>query len=55
MVNYYMHDKLCNGITYLFPNFNGADAEVWEWMNNLISHFAGHMITWSMSIQVNPY
>ena len=28
-------------ITYPFPNFNGWDIEVWEWINNFIPHFTG--------------
>ena len=26
-------------ITYQFPNFNGSTVEVWEWINNFITHF----------------
>ena len=33
-------------ITYLFPNFNGATVEVWEWISNFISHFIGHVIVY---------
>ena len=33
-------------ITYLFPNFNGAAVEVWEWVSNAIPDFAGHAITY---------
>ena len=29
---------------YPFPNFNGATAEVWEWINNFIPHSTGHLI-----------
>ena len=32
-------------ITNQFPNFNGVNVEVWEWMNNFILHFAMHVIT----------
>ena len=28
-----------DGITYPFPNFNGATVEVWEWISNIIPHF----------------
>ena len=31
-------------ITYPFPNFNGATAEVSEWMSNFISHFTEYII-----------
>ena len=27
--------KVCNEITYPFPNFNGCTIEVWEWISNL--------------------
>ena len=30
-------------ITYPFLNFNGA-IDVWEWINNSIQHFTGHVI-----------
>ena len=33
-------------ITYPFPNFNCPAVEVWKWISNVISHFAGHMITY---------
>ena len=26
-------------ITYLFPNTNGANVDVWEWMKDSIPHF----------------
>ena len=31
--------KLWGEITYPFPNFSGASAEVLEWMSNFILHF----------------
>ena len=40
----YIHYNVCGEITYLFPNFNGATVEVWEWINNLIPHITGSMI-----------
>ena len=34
-------------ITYSFPNFNDVTVwEVWEWLSNVILHFAGHVITY---------
>ena len=42
----YIHYKAWNEIIYPFSNFNGAAIEVWEWMNNFISHFSGHVITY---------
>ena len=26
----YIHNKMCDEITYSFPNFNSAAIEVWE-------------------------
>ena len=42
-------------ITYPFLNFNGCTVEVWEWINNLIPHFTGDVITFHAGIKVNPY
>ena len=39
-----IHHKVWHELTYPFPNFNGADAEVWEWKSNSIPHSTGHMI-----------
>ena len=33
-------------IIYPSQNFNGATVEVWEWISNFITHFAGHVITY---------
>ena len=30
-ISSYICYKLCDVITYLFPNFNGATVQVWEW------------------------
>ena len=38
--------KVRDEITCRFPNFNSDSIEVWEWMNNLISHFTGHVTTY---------
>ena len=32
-------------ITYIFPNFNGATVEVWEWISNMIQHIMMDAIT----------
>ena len=34
-----MPSKVCDEVTYLFPNFNGCTVEVWEWRSNFIPHF----------------
>ena len=34
-------------ITYLFPNFNGATVEVWEWKSNFIPHIIIDVITYN--------
>ena len=41
-----MPSKVCDEITYLFPNFNGATVEVWELINNFIPHFMMGVITY---------
>ena len=37
MDTYYIHYKMWQEITYPFPNFNGCNVEVWEWI--IISNF----------------
>ena len=54
----HMPRKVWDEIIYLFPNFNGATVEVWEWISNFIPHFTRHGITnlcWDqlLSILVN--
>ena len=44
-VSNYIHYKVWNEITYPFTNFNGATVEVWEWINDFILYFPGHVIT----------
>ena len=44
-ISYHIHHKMWNEITYPFPNFNGATIELWEWVNNFIPHFTGHINT----------
>ena len=34
-----MANKVWDGITYLYPNFNGATVEVWEWIGNFFHIF----------------
>ena len=34
-------------ITYSFPNFNSEAVEIWERINNFISHFTEHVIIYS--------
>ena len=40
-----MPSKVCDNITYPFPNFNGATVEVWEWICNFILHITIDPIT----------
>ena len=35
----HMPSKVCDEITYPYPNFNGCTVEVWEWINDFITHF----------------
>ena len=37
--------KVWYEITYPLPNFNGCTVEVWEWINDLISHYIMDVIT----------
>ena len=34
-----MLNKVWGEITYPFPNFNGCNIEVWEWINNFTPYF----------------
>ena len=38
-------NKAWDGITYSFPNFNGAIVEVWGWISNFILHYTMDVIT----------
>ena len=35
----HMPSKMWDEITYPFPNINGFNIEVWEWINNFIPQF----------------
>ena len=37
-VSKHMPCKVWDKITYPFTNFNGSTVELWEWLNNFISH-----------------
>ena len=52
-INNYIHYKVLDEITYWLPNFNGATAEVWGWMSNLIPHFIVLAITYPCWIHVS--
>ena len=38
-ISTYIHYKVWDEITYPFRNFNYCSVEVWEWINDFISHF----------------
>ena len=40
-----MPNKVNDEITYIFPNFNCVTVEVWEWINDFISHVIRDVIT----------
>ena len=42
---HHMSNKVWDEITYPFPNFNNWTIEVWEWINDFISHFIMDVIT----------
>ena len=41
----FIHYKVWDNITYLFPNVSGEAADVWEWISNSNPHITGHVIT----------
>ena len=43
-ISNYNHHKVCDDISYPFPNFNSHTVEVWLWISNLITHLPGHMV-----------
>ena len=40
-MDYYIHYKVWNEITYAFPNLNRATVEVWEWMTYFVHTLLG--------------
>ena len=44
-----MPSQMWDGISYLFPNFNGATVSVWEWIGNFIPHFMIDLITYRLN------
>ena len=45
-ISNYIYHILRYEIIQQFPNFSGGTVEVWELMNNFISPFTGHMLTY---------
>ena len=45
-VSDHIYSKVCEEITYPFPNFNGVTVEVWERINDFIPHFIIDTITY---------
>ena len=45
-ISNHMFSKVCDEITYPFPNFNGCTVEVWDCKSNFISHFIMNAITY---------
>ena len=54
-ISNYIHHKVSGEITHIFPNFNGCPIEVWEWINNFISHVTGMWLLIHAGIKVNPW
>ena len=50
-----MPNKVWGEITCPFPDFNGCIIEVWEWINNLITHIMMDVITYPCCLQFCPY
>ena len=46
MDNNHMPSKVWYEIIYLFPNFNGATVDLWEWINNFMLYFITDVITY---------
>ena len=42
----HMLSKICDEVTYSFPNFNSCTVEVWEWISNFTPHFMMDVITY---------
>ena len=42
---------MCDEITYLIHNFNGAASEFWEWISYFITHFVWKVITYPCGYQ----
>ena len=47
--------KLWDEIINPFPNFNGYIIEVWEWINNVISHFKGCNNLSMLGLEMMPF
>ena len=45
-VSNYIHYKMWDEITYIFPNYNGLTVEVWEWIRDFIPHFIMELINY---------
>ena len=45
-ISNYIPSKVGDEIIYLFPNFDSCTVEVWEWINNFISHLIMDVITY---------
>ena len=51
-----MASKVCDKITYWFPNFNSCIVEIWEWISDFILHFIKWMyLLIHAGIKVNPW
>ena len=45
-INNRIPSKVCDEITYPFPNLNGCIVEIWERKSNFTPHFIVHVITY---------
>ena len=45
-INDYIPSKMCDEITYQFPNLNGAAVDVSELISNFIQYLTVHVITY---------
>ena len=44
-ISNHMPNKVWDEITYPFPNFNGSNVEVWEFISNIMPHVIKYVIT----------
>ena len=45
--------KVCDEITYPFPNFSRAAVEIWEWIINFVLHLTGVWLFIHADMKVN--
>ena len=49
-----MHYQAWDEIAYPFSNFNSTTVEVWQWINNFITHLQEMWLLFPAAIKINP-